>query len=553
MAIHSYKTAAEYLKHAEQLIQHRTDPTSVDILWKIKLAFCETLAYSQQPDKALQLLDNLYHEASEADTKIYLKRLMVLIESSRSHERCLHHIEEGLRQWDGQSENDDVIYLLNERIFNDLNYGKRDDAKKSLRGLQAYEQKFPSARTAVLCMAREVHIALMTWNSPSIALSRADALLSETHIRREPELLYDIYCLMGYTALHQGNYSTALRYSTECTDIVRRNGMVIHEMSVRIVAMSALFLRGDWEEAVQEAEAVELMARQHGVQAIVLCTLDLKGLVCVLQGDQEKGFKLFQESEKLSRQVIPEGGPSTDPCSMHVIDAVSQLMRRDDLSIPFQDPLVVYWYNTHGMQLFLKLMEGLWLLKAGLKDSMKALLNRLRAGVSEQEISYATGIIDLLSGLLALENENVHAAREQLAQARSIFVALRTPFELAIAETAVACTMESEQATMAVKKSVKAFRRLGALPFADWAESFPFSPHNKKSASAQSKLLDPLTAREEVILQKLASGLTNKEIAVTFGLAEGTVKIHVFNLYSILGVKRRTQAIVRAKELQLLK
>ncbi|MGE5703550.1 MAG: helix-turn-helix transcriptional regulator [Clostridia bacterium] len=552
LTIHSYKTAAEYLKHAEQLIQHRTDPASVDLLWKIKLAFCETLAYLQQPHMALQLLDDLYHEASEAETKIHLKRLIVLIETSRSHERCLHHIEEGLKQWDGQSENDDVIYLLNERVFNDLNYGKLADAKKSLQALQAYDEKFPSARTTVLCLAREAHIALMTWNSPAIALSQADALLRETHKLREPELLYDIYCLMGYAALHQGDFSTALRYSTECTDLVRRNGMVIHEISVRIVGMSALFLRGDWEEAVQEAEAVEVIARQHGVQAVVLCTLDLKGLVHVLKGNQEKGFTLFQESEKLSRQVFPEGGPSTDPRSMHVIDAVAQLMRQEELSNPVRDPLAVYWYKTHGMQLFLKLIEGLWLLKAGLTDSMEALLDQLRAGVSEQQISYVNGIIDILSGLLALKNEDVQAAREKLARARSTFEALRTPFELAIAETAVACTLEPEQAKVAINQSVKRFRRLGAQPFVDWAESLPFSPH-EKPPSAQPMLLDPLTAREEGILQKLASGLTNKEIALTFGLTEGTVKIHVFNLYSKLGVKRRTQAIARAKELQLLK
>lgn len=68
-----------------------------------------------------------------------------------------------------------------------------------------------------------------------------------------------------------------------------------------------------------------------------------------------------------------------------------------------------------------------------------------------------------------------------------------------------------------------------------------------------SKLLvDPLTLRETEILYSLSDGLSNKEIADRFGITEGTVKSHVFRLYGKLGVKRRSQAISRARELQLV-
>jgi DNA-binding NarL/FixJ family response regulator len=50
------------------------------------------------------------------------------------------------------------------------------------------------------------------------------------------------------------------------------------------------------------------------------------------------------------------------------------------------------------------------------------------------------------------------------------------------------------------------------------------------------------------ILQALASGLSNKEIAWQFGLKEGTVKIHLFNLYGKLGVNKRIQSVLVAKE-----
>ncbi|WP_171650677.1 AAA family ATPase [Paenibacillus foliorum] len=73
-----------------------------------------------------------------------------------------------------------------------------------------------------------------------------------------------------------------------------------------------------------------------------------------------------------------------------------------------------------------------------------------------------------------------------------------------------------------------------------------------ESVKAAQPLVDPLTNREMEMLQALAHGLSNKEIAEHFGLTEGTVKNHMFNLYGKLDVKRRAQAIVRARELGLL-
>jgi DNA-binding NarL/FixJ family response regulator len=75
---------------------------------------------------------------------------------------------------------------------------------------------------------------------------------------------------------------------------------------------------------------------------------------------------------------------------------------------------------------------------------------------------------------------------------------------------------------------------------------------NDAAGSRKSPLIDPLTNREIEILLALAEGLSNKEIADRFVLTEGTVKNHVFNLYGKLGVQRRGQAIVRARELRIL-
>jgi DNA-binding NarL/FixJ family response regulator len=64
--------------------------------------------------------------------------------------------------------------------------------------------------------------------------------------------------------------------------------------------------------------------------------------------------------------------------------------------------------------------------------------------------------------------------------------------------------------------------------------------------------VEPLTPREGEVLQLLAQGQTNREIALNLRVSVGTVKVHVERIIAKLGASDRTQAAVRAIELGLL-
>jgi len=71
--------------------------------------------------------------------------------------------------------------------------------------------------------------------------------------------------------------------------------------------------------------------------------------------------------------------------------------------------------------------------------------------------------------------------------------------------------------------------------------------------SAQmEQLVEPLSERELEILALIARGASNKEIASQLYIAEGTVKNHITNILGKLGVRDRTQAALKAKELGLI-
>ena len=73
----------------------------------------------------------------------------------------------------------------------------------------------------------------------------------------------------------------------------------------------------------------------------------------------------------------------------------------------------------------------------------------------------------------------------------------------------------------------------------------------KRSPPAQA-LIDPLSDREQEILALIATGATNREIGNQLFLAEGTVKNHVTNVLGKLGVRDRTQAALKAREMGLI-
>jgi LuxR family maltose regulon positive regulatory protein len=72
------------------------------------------------------------------------------------------------------------------------------------------------------------------------------------------------------------------------------------------------------------------------------------------------------------------------------------------------------------------------------------------------------------------------------------------------------------------------------------------------SRATQPDTLEQLSRRERDVLELLARGLSNDEIAQTLTIAVNTVKMHVKNIYAKLNVRNRTQAAVRARELRLV-
>lgn len=104
---------------------------------------------------------------------------------------------------------------------------------------------------------------------------------------------------------------------------------------------------------------------------------------------------------------------------------------------------------------------------------------------------------------------------------------------------------DSEEIITAIQEAHEGRVRLDSQIAGKVLEAFKQMAH-PAAARPDEPPLEQLTERENSILHLMVQGKTNKEIAETLFLAEGTVKNNVSNIFSKLHANDRTQAVISA-------
>lgn len=102
---------------------------------------------------------------------------------------------------------------------------------------------------------------------------------------------------------------------------------------------------------------------------------------------------------------------------------------------------------------------------------------------------------------------------------------------------------------------VEAIRTVAAgrtFLFASLAEGAPAAQKDAAWRKDAFEVPQALTAREREVLKLMTSGISNSQIAVALHLGEGTVRNHVSNIFSKLGVSDRTRAVLIALQQRLV-
>ncbi|GGJ13172.1 hypothetical protein GCM10010885_23090 [Alicyclobacillus cellulosilyticus] len=540
ISLRAYQSARECLEHAWELAHAPFVSIANEQKIDIQLALAEVYMYLDRTTEAIALLEALYMNETENNKRIRIKRMLVWSNSRRSPEESMRHIEEGLTCWDGVTANDDVFWMLKERIDNSTNVGNVMLARTYLGELRDYVEKFPNDRNRILLKTHEVVIDVVDWKPRPWEEHDRERWLHRALAMGDPEAVYEVCCVFGYYSLNVGDFSTAIRYASECVKWMRRFGMVQHEISIRLMHVCGLFMAGRWREALCEAQDVKNLAVDHDAAIAVLCALDFLAMLFALQGHWEDSRACTKESLQVAERIWPTHPAIQIGQTVKPAEAVWMLVGQP---LQFERPVPVVWANTHGLPVFLTLLQGLLHMRLGATEFVSRSVTDLRRAAGTRRPNYFQGAADFLGGLLAKQEGDTARALEWMKTSYDTFMALGTPLESAMAQLSWAYMARHRyprQAAIEAEQSRMRFEGIGATTLAKYAQTL-LTPL-RLGLEVQSPL-NELSAREFEIVQCVARGLSNKQIAETLLISPRTVSTHLEKIYKKLDVHSRTELL----------
>jgi LuxR family maltose regulon positive regulatory protein len=158
--------------------------------------------------------------------------------------------------------------------------------------------------------------------------------------------------------------------------------------------------------------------------------------------------------------------------------------------------------------------------------------------------------LHIMSSLVHQAQADVPAACECLLQA--IQTSLQEPFVRIFLDEGEPLVLLLQQLKKTIHTSAPVKNKPAVLARIDNLLSQSVTASSTPADSVQRELVEPLTKRELEMLQMIADGNSNKEIANELHVTEGTVKWHLVNIYSKMAVKRRAQAVASGRQLGII-
>ena len=331
----------------------------------------------------------------------------------------------------------------------------------------------------------------------------------------------------------------------------RANKALPSSEPVRCSVTPALFLEGEWQEAGQYAriEAARGLTENRLRAEVVLIR------IAIARGQYDRGWARIL-------RLLPDG-PDTEPGDINILVGLELQRLAAQLCLDKRDLVTAgAWLDAHGRW---REWSGA---RAGSADeaALRARLHRIDGDLATAEL-FAREAQSLAGqprqptvlysvhrefGKQAAERDDLDAAREHVQQAVEIAVSCAAPYlhGLALIDRAVIerALRDTNAAAGSLAGALELLDPLEALPAIERAREVAalLPDHVAGSWSPSEAAPQPsttgLTERETEVLQLLASGMSNRELAAALDLSIRTIERHVSNIYFKIDAHNRVDA-----------
>ena len=347
-------------------------------------------------------------------------------------------------------------------------------------------------------------------------------------------------------------------YFTALDHCQRQGGDVLAHDCMGCLAY-ILFRSGDWARSTTVCQQIMSFSKSPAL-ALVKAHGTL-GLIHAFRGEMKQARRLTQQSSDLaSRYEIS----MTRVLIYWGIAVLAEQEEADSQADEYYKQMIELWGETEDCHDAIAPLCSASTFFA--INGMEAETSLCAKALST--IASKTGNPEALAGLAyalgetSLLNDNVEEAVHQFSQALKYMEKLSIPLEQARAGYRLGAALASGkerrgEAIRHLNSAYRVARKLGARPLAsqisnELAVMGEAAEERRGEESVESIKRGGLSRRQMEILRLVATGLTNKEMAVKLFLSPRTVEMHVAHVLDRLNCRSRSEAVRKAGELGLL-
>ena len=324
--------------------------------------------------------------------------------------------------------------------------------------------------------------------------------------------------------------STALEHDVEPSEIRAR----------ALAACSyAASLTGDGDEGERRAIESEALAKQLGLQQVLADAACSIARASFFRGDSARTLELAREAAAICREV----GNAAGACEALYRAAVTAFGMRDDRASEFAEASLAL-ATEHGSPF--RTASGLWI--AGLQDWRNGDQERATARLREavrlyDSVGFVAGIAMCCEGLACAATSAGDYERAACLRGAADTTWRATA---ALFAKAVVRSLNTEPVDQTIRRALSEARYQAAFSrgagFSDEETlEYAVGGHSQPPATRAPSESVRLTPRETEVAELVASGMSNRDIAVKLVIAQRTAEGHVERILSKLGFRSRAQ------------